>query len=62
MLLRLGLDRTANMENSLAGNNYLRLFDLLDLVWPQEEPMALNVPGRTIRAEPIRHGVSCISL
>lgn len=41
MLFRLGREMTANLNNCLAGNNHLRLFDLIDLLWPQDEPQAL---------------------
>ncbi len=41
MLLRLGRDMAANMQRCLAGKTHLRLFDLVHLLWPKDEPLAL---------------------
>lgn len=40
MLLRLGRDMAANMQKTLAGQTHLRLFDLVHLLWPTDEPLA----------------------
>lgn len=41
MLLQLGPKMANNMQNCQEGKSYLRLFDLLDVLWPQDEPKPL---------------------